>query len=61
MYFNVRLVLGSDSMVTYGDIADALRLTASSVPEKEKVRHGETVRILDKEGNPLGYWSVRRE
>ena len=56
--FALTLKLGNEAMQTAADIADALRRAASWLEEYAAIEDGESVSLLDQNGNYVGKWEV---
>lgn len=56
--FELSVRLGNADMQTAHDIADVLRRSAEWIEEYAAIVDGETLSILDQNGNRVGEWRV---
>ncbi len=60
MTFTLKITLGNDAMQTTGQIAKALRTVADKIGPKWRVTPlPEEHKIMDLNGNTVGFWEVK--
>jgi len=58
MKFSLEIELGNEAMQSAGDVAEALRESATRIGIGQFSPDGETGRIYDVNGNTVGRWQV---